>query len=78
MVQLYHKATVSTRDHLIDDLGDHIDPYEIAARVVDAIEEEWGTVEQHMCLEFWSMALDDLYTRFLRLARQLPDPAAHH
>ena len=74
MVQLYDKAAVSQHDDLIDALGYRIDPYEIAARVVDAIEEEWATVNEDMCLEFWSMALDDLYRDFVKLARRLTDP----
>jgi len=74
MVQLYDKEAVSQHDDLIDALGYRIDPYEIAARVVDAIEEEWATVNEDMCLEFWSMALDDLYRNFVKLARRLTDP----
>jgi len=74
MVQLYDKAALSARDQLVDTLGDRIDPYEIAARVVNAVEEEWGTVGEDMCLEFWSIALDELYTRFQKLARRLADP----
>ena len=75
MAQLYDKAAVSIHDDLIDALGDRIDPYEIAARAVDAIEEEWSTVNEDMCLEFWSIALDDLYRNFVKLARRLTDPA---
>jgi uncharacterized protein YktB (UPF0637 family) len=74
MTQLYNKATVSLRDQLIDDLGDRIDPYEIAARVVNAVEEEWSTIGGDMCLELWSIALDDLYTHLRKLARRLANP----
>ena len=76
MNQLYNKAAVSIHDDLIDALGDRIDPWEIAARVVDAIEEEWSTVNEDMCLEFWELALNDFYRNFVKLARRLSDPAS--
>lgn len=75
MAQIYDKAAVSTHDQLVDDLGDRIDPYEIAARVADAVEEEWGSVSEDMCLELWSIALDELYPRLQKLARRLADPS---
>jgi len=75
MVQLYDKVAVSQRDALIDDLGDRIDQYELAARIVDAIEEEWGFVDSQRCHELWLLALPRLKSLFTKVARWLPDPA---
>ena len=74
MIPINQTARIAARDRLTDNLGDRIDPYEIATRVVNAVEEEWGTVSEDMCLELWSIALDELYTRFQKLARRLADP----
>jgi len=75
MDQLYDKAAVSTRDWLIDDLGDSINQYDLAARIIEIIEEEWGTVNRDMCHEFWLMTLPQLKFFLTRIARWLPDPA---
>jgi len=75
MVRLYDKVAVSQRDALIDDLGDRIDQYELAARIVDAVEEEWGFSDFHRCYELWLLALPQLKTLFNKVSRWLPDPA---
>ena len=74
MIPINQTPRTAARHQLVDNLGDRIDPYEIAARVVNAVEEEWGTVGEDMCIELWSIALDELYTRFQKLARRLADP----
>ena len=76
MVQLYDKAAVSVRDQLVDDIGDWLDQYNLAAMIIDAIEEEYGTVTYEMAKDLWYQALEyHLPDLFEHIARTLPDPA---
>jgi len=76
MAQLYDKAAVSVRDQLVDDVGDWIDQYNLAAMIVGAIEEEYGVVTLEMAKDLWYRALEyHLPDLFGHIARTLPDPA---
>ena len=75
MVQLYDKAKVSTEDQLVEDLGDWIDPYNLASMITEAIREEYGVVTLAMAKDFWYRALEyHLPEIFEHIARTLPDP----
>ena len=76
MVQLYDKAKVSAEDQLVEDLGDWIDPYNLASMIVGAIADEYGTVSLENCKDFWYRALEyHLPELFQTIARRLPDPS---
>ena len=76
MVQLYDKAKVSAEDQLVEDLGDWIDPYNLASMITEAIREEYGMVTLEMAKDFWYRALEyHLPEIFEHIARTLPDPS---
>ena len=76
MVQLYDKAKVSAGDQLVEDLGDWIDPYNLASMITEAIREEYGMVTLEMAKDFWYRALEyHLPEIFEHIARTLPDPS---
>ena len=57
-------------------LADSIDPYDIAAAVVEAITTVWGEqfLTEPMVQELWRMTLRSLPDLAESLARWLPDP----
>ena len=76
MVQLYDKAKVSAEDQLVEDLGDWIDPCNLASMITEAIREEHGTATLGMAKDFWYRALEyHLPEIFEHIARTLPDPS---
>jgi hypothetical protein len=73
---IYDKAYEGVRDQLTDDVGDWIDQYNLAHMILQAIEEEYGTVTLEMAKDFWYRALEyHLPELFQLIARSLPDPA---
>jgi hypothetical protein len=76
MVQIYDKAAVSVRDQIVEDVGDWIDQYNLAAMIIGAIEEEYEVVTLEMAQDFWYRALEyHLPELFEHIARSLPDPS---
>ena len=75
MDRAYCKAYAET-DKLVEDLGDWIDQYNLAAMIIDAIQEEYATATLEMAKDFWYRALEyHLPELFEHIARTLPDPA---
>jgi hypothetical protein len=74
---IYDKAYEGVKDQLTDDLGDWIDQYNLAHMILQAIEEEYGTVTLEMAKDLWYRALEYHLPELLKhIARTLPDPAS--
>ena len=76
MDRTYCKAYVQT-DKLVEDLGDWIDQYNLAAMIIEALQEHHGTATLDMAKDFWYRALEyHLTTLFEEIACSIETPDA--
>ena len=71
----YLQYSTAAEDQIVDDLGDWINQDNIAACVVEALSEQWGSATYERGKDLWYRFLERLPGLLEETARWLDDPA---